>query len=332
MHLYSKRAVLEGLEVEIFNLVASSATPEQWKEWLRMPLERAAARGNIDLFNKLLGAGADGSAAVHVAAESGHDGMVSTLLMRGVDKDALDDGKNTPLIHAADEGHLRVVTTLLAAGADCKVRNNDGYSALDYAASKGHVNVFQAILGHGANVNARNDDGYTALHMAARSDQACVVDALVEAGADVELMCNLDTTPLANAALFSSCKAMLALRQCGAEIHARDKFGSTALHLACFGKRRGLEVAVDLLLRWGADETAVNNDGQTPADVLLNFDFGDGDDKEPAKHDEVERTRLLLLRAPADRAWRSRVCWSSPRVLRWICSVRRCRATSPSSR
>ena len=62
MHIYPKRVCLEGLEIEIFKLVSYGATHEQWKEWLRVPLEHAAARGNLDLFNKLLEVGADGSA------------------------------------------------------------------------------------------------------------------------------------------------------------------------------------------------------------------------------------------------------------------------------
>lgn len=34
-------ASLEGLEIEILKLVSYSATPEQWKEWLRVALEHA---------------------------------------------------------------------------------------------------------------------------------------------------------------------------------------------------------------------------------------------------------------------------------------------------
>lgn len=59
-----------------------------------------------------------------------------------------------------------------------------------------------------------------------------------------------------------------------------------------------------ILLRWGTSETAVNNTGQTPPDQL-------GDPLRsltscPAA--TVERVRVLLAGAPADRAWRRR-CW-----------------------
>ena len=52
-----------------------------------------------------------------------------------------------------------------------------------------------------------------------------------------------------------------------------------------------------LLLRWGADETELNNDGVSPAGALEHM---------PAIQDQLKSTRLLLARAPADRAWRRR--------------------------
>lgn len=54
------RSRLDGCEIELFELVRKAATPEQWKEWLRAPLEHSAADGNMELFTRLLDAGADG--------------------------------------------------------------------------------------------------------------------------------------------------------------------------------------------------------------------------------------------------------------------------------
>ncbi|CAN0509742.1 unnamed protein product, partial [Ectocarpus sp. 12 AP-2014] len=52
------RSRVDGFEIEIFKLVQREATSEQWKEWLRTPLEHAAAEGNLDLFTRLMNAGA----------------------------------------------------------------------------------------------------------------------------------------------------------------------------------------------------------------------------------------------------------------------------------
>ncbi|CAN0293773.1 unnamed protein product, partial [Hapterophycus canaliculatus] len=60
---YEHRAsILEGAGDTIFKLVCERATPGQWTEWLRAPLEHAAGTGNQDLVDKLLRAGANGSA------------------------------------------------------------------------------------------------------------------------------------------------------------------------------------------------------------------------------------------------------------------------------
>ena len=415
MQQYPERALLEGLEIQILKLVSSSATPEQWKEWLRVPLEHATARGNIDLFNKLLGAGANGAAGwkgcdgrtmldaaarggneevvsgllragarpdvnvvsvssgrsalytatvigheavakalivagadvnfedpvdkrsvlhaavsrghqnlvkdlmisgansdsgdenghtlLHVAAGKGHDGIVSALLLRDADKDALTKNGKTPLMWASRRGRVCVVEILLAAGADFNIRGNDTYSALDLAATNGHVPVLQTILDGGADVNNGCDEGYTALHMAAEHDQAGAVHVLIAAGAGIELKNSDGSTPLVHAARYSKIKATHALLQHGAKLSARDSDGDTALHVACCFQRKGLDAAVDLLLRWGADETALNNTDKCPADGL---DAKPVCIDNPSTRFEIERTRLLLSRAPADRARRCR--------------------------
>lgn len=96
---------------------------------------------------------------------------------------------------------------------------------------------------------------------------------------------------------------MLALVQHGAKVDKTDKFADPPLHQACFRRRKGLEATVDTLLRWGADETAFNHAGQSPTEML---DVFEEECPNPAPQDEIERTRLLLAWAPADRAWRRR--------------------------
>lgn len=56
---------LDGFEVDIFNchsLEGVYCSSERWRKWLREPLELAAADGIVDLFTRLMDAGADGSA------------------------------------------------------------------------------------------------------------------------------------------------------------------------------------------------------------------------------------------------------------------------------
>ncbi|CBJ25690.1 hypothetical protein Esi_0008_0114 [Ectocarpus siliculosus] len=80
----------------IFKLVQEEATPEQWKQWLRVPLEHAAAKGNLDLFTRLMDAGADGCSGwrgcygrtlLGAAACGDGDQMVRALLEAGATDD-----------------------------------------------------------------------------------------------------------------------------------------------------------------------------------------------------------------------------------------------------
>lgn len=69
---------------------------------------------------------------------------------------------------------------------------------------------------------------------------------------------------------------------------------------------------MDLLLKWGADEAAVSCHGESPWDLITDApddhydDDSDYDEDIHCSQDEIERARLLLARAPADRAWRRR--------------------------
>ena len=243
------------------------------------------------------------STPLHQAASAGQAETISALLLRGEDKDARDQHGSTSLLLASEKGRLAAVKTLLAAGAHFDVRDTADYSVLDCAAMGGHTRVIQAILEHGADVNSSDGDSLTALHKAAMKNQTDAIDTLVEAGADIEFMANEGDTPLFLAASQSFSESMLTLLKRGAEVMMCDEFAYSPMHQACVGRRPGLEKAVDLLLRWGADETALNEDGLTPAEVL---DHDLDESENHCSQEEVERARLLLARAPADRTWRRR--------------------------
>lgn len=91
--------------------------------------------GCEELMNDLLTAGASPNTRngndcrrrktpLYVAAALGCEGIVSTLLARGADKDALDSLRNSPLNNtAAAVREMGVVNLLLVAGADVDIRD-----------------------------------------------------------------------------------------------------------------------------------------------------------------------------------------------------------------
>lgn len=233
--------------------------------------------------------------------------IAELLLRKGAYVDYVDCDHNSPLTLALQNGHLALAELLLNAGADPAVRVTEfDLSALDFADSGDAVRL---LVKHGARVDVPSSSGHTALHSAAQYNNSTgLVQALVQAGADLEAGDMAGQKPLHYAAGASytdriSPEAALSLLNLGAEVNALTDGGETALHFAAAraGKQGSVEM-VDVLLSRGADETIVSERrGGKTARELVNtrriFRKIYGDD---------ERVLTMLVRAPANRAWRRR--------------------------
>ena len=236
---YLSRASLEGLAGEIFKLVSRGATPEQWAGWLRVPLEHAAADGNIGLFNELIGAGADGSAG-----------------WRGCEGRTLFDA-------AAVGGNEEVVSALVAAGAGPDVNvvsASSGKSALYLATSLGHEDAARRLVMAGARVSFydANDKCYV-IHQAARYRCEELVNDLLDAGADPNINVGFGT-PLHFAAEIGSEEIVSTLLTRGADKDAPDAQGMSPLMMAA---HTGQLAVVKLLLAADADAEIRDRDQST---------------------------------------------------------------------
>lgn len=108
----------------------------------------------------------------------------------------------------------------------------------------------------------------------------------------------------------------------GANVNHKCAFAQTPLHHAALTVMADdpyltweAEDVVDLLLRSGADETIVDDDGLTTCNIankeLREFVEEEDDPEERAEHEDVvRRVRKLLANAPADKAWRRRGFWA----------------------
>ncbi|CAM9401675.1 unnamed protein product, partial [Ectocarpus fasciculatus] len=211
------RSRVDGFEIEIFKLVQEGATSEQWKEWLRAPLEHAAAKGNLDLFTRLMDAGADGSAGwrgcrgrtLLGAAACGNESevMVKALLTGGAKSDVnvLFGAKHESALHvAAARGAEAASELLMMAGADPNLRDGKtaaSSSPLHVAAEAGHDRVIGILVRNGAQVDAANGfQRRTPLHLAAAKGHALCISELLLGGADKDVGDSVGETPLFNAA------------------------------------------------------------------------------------------------------------------------------------
>ena len=327
---YEERASIRQDAEAIFNMVCDLETPEQWAEWLRVPLALAARTGNADLVDKLLKAGANAGAGVkgcnaetllHAAAEGGNEEVLSAFLGTKARKDIDTKARatrRTPLNVAVRCGHVGAADALMLAGADANIVDAGKECPLHLAIKGGHAGLAKNLLIRGADPEVQVSSGDTPLHVAAKVDNVDILAALVGAGADIEARNRNGHRPLHSSAFNNTCAAMRALLQLGAEVDAGTPyFGYTPLNIAC---SRGNLDAADLLLRWGADETARDKMRKTPSDDIPDIAKAAEEDRP-----RLERLSRLLASAPRDRAWRRRgmlvLCRAHPDRLRLVVEI-----------
>lgn len=188
---------------------------------------------------------ADGTTALHWAAQRNHAWVAQAELLVGADASVRNAFGVTPLAAAARDGSGRLVEALVGAGADPNSSVADGVTMLMLAASSGNVNAIDALVKLGADVNAREPIlGETPLMWAAKSGHAEALGALAAAGADPNaevlvssLVRRPDEVPMRGTALrfaiqADSAACVQALLEAGARTDAVGPDGMTAVEFA----------------------------------------------------------------------------------------------------
>lgn len=211
-----------------------------------MPLAIAAKQGSVDLVKLFIARQAavnarnlEGSTALFIAAEGERQEIAALLLGANSDPNLPGRSGLPPISAAAYTGNEELVALLLAKGADPRMLDATGKTAMVYAAGRGFVNVVKNIVAHGVDVNARYGNDLTALMWAAghsdESDAADVkntIEYLVSAGARVDDEDDRGRTALMTAAELGHAVAVETLLKAGADRRLKDKSGKTAAELA----------------------------------------------------------------------------------------------------
>jgi truncated hemoglobin YjbI/ankyrin repeat protein len=190
--------------------------------------------------------------------------------------DASDPGCDvaqiSPLMHAVFAGQFEVAQLLLQRGATL---GKNSVRLVRAAANLGHETLTNLLLDYGATPTAIGA-GLWVMYPAI-ADKLLALGAKVnhEEGAWIGLCCTGNSGHKENAALV---RAMLG---CGADVNARYK-GRSALHCAA---KAGFLKVVKVLIEYGGDVNAFNNQGQSPLDEL--------DNARQSAHKETMR-RLLI--------------------------------------
>lgn len=167
---------------------------------------------------------------------------------------------------------------------------------LHRAAQRGDIGAVRALV-EAVDVNIKV--GWrveSPLHAASRAGRSDVIECLMKAGAHTEVRDRNNDTPLLLAAWLGHADAVQKLLMNGARVGA-EGIARSALHCACM---QGHVRCVFELLRGGADETALDEDGNTPVEVIATM--GEAEDRP----EDIRAIRTMLERAPADRCWRRR--------------------------
>ena len=142
---------------------------------------------------KTLIADSRGNTALH-SCKTGAE--VDVLVRLGLDVNAKNSGRGTPLHSACGNSRLEVAAALIAAGADMNAKSITDSTPLHYACRNGNLEIAQTLIAAGADLNVKADGGLTPLHRACRRGHLEVAEALIAAGADVNAMDSVGWTPL----------------------------------------------------------------------------------------------------------------------------------------
>src|SRR5262245_31648473 len=194
-------------------------------------------------------------------------GAVNALLDRGAPVNDSEADGTTALHWAAERDDLKTVGLLLDAGATATAANRFGVTPLELAANNGNGAIVERLLAAGAEPNARSREGQTPLMSAALNGQAAAVAALLAHGADVHAAESYrGQTALMLAAGEGNVEAMTLLIDAGASVGAQSKSGFTPL---LFAVRNAQLDAVRLLLEHGANSNDLAPDGTTALNVAI---------------------------------------------------------------
>lgn len=210
---------------------------------------------------------------------------------RQIHYDSVSGG--TPLTLACEIGHYRTVKLMLQLGADPNYNVPREHSSkptrhfpnpLMAAISSGRIDIINLLIEFGADPNL----GTAILEHAIYFDKQEIVHLLVNLGVNLDFSDYryIDDSPLLYSIIntdWDLFQKILSLIKDDNYFDRFDRDGDRFLHYAC---RRTNPKIIEALLKRGSDVSLENDDGKTPLDVIMQFDYMD---------DElIESVRILL--------------------------------------
>ncbi|XP_002067159.3 E3 ubiquitin-protein ligase MIB2 [Drosophila willistoni] len=234
-------------------------------------LVREAAQGHLEFVRQYLDINpsqvdvmSGGKACIQVASHQGYVELVTYLISKGANVNAVDKEGDSALHYAAFGNQPTTMRVLLQHGAEVNFLNSSHCSALHICAHKKTPHCVRELLQHNANVNIQDSYGDTALHDAIGKENTEVVELLCNApNLDFTVKNNRGFNVLHHAALKGNVVAARRILQLSRQlVNVRKDDGFAALHLAALN---GHAQVVETLVTEGQAELDIrNNRRQTP--------------------------------------------------------------------
>jgi uncharacterized protein len=143
---------------------------------------------------------------------------VKTLIVRGLNINAVDYHGRTALWWAAIGGHVECAAALIDAKADVDKADEEGEIPLHRASYNGRAECVRLLLQHKANVNALDKSGRSTLHYASFNGHLACLQILVAAGGEIDRPSNYGSTPLTHAIMYKHTNVAEFLLHSGAKM------------------------------------------------------------------------------------------------------------------
>lgn len=231
-----------------------------------------------------------GYAAIHYAAEKGHDNCVASLLKYKGFVDIRSFGGMTPLMSACKGGFPHIVRQLYEAGASLLSQDNSGMTAAHYAAQEDHDTCIQMLYTLAEEEKAKIEKAYIEDILRNGRKKSVAPKPITDESSflsvpNVEEMKQDEAftplkvlqvpsknglRPLHVAAGFDSRKVIALLIQYKVDINPLDNVEETPLHKSA---RRNFNLSYNMLKEGGANDRLRNSMRETPADVLIDNSY-----------------------------------------------------------
>nr|XP_045615776.1 transient receptor potential cation channel subfamily A member 1 homolog [Procambarus clarkii] len=202
---------------------------------------------------------------LHLAAISGHEGIVELLINKGAKTRMKDNEKFLPLHYAAQAGYKACCEILISnakkkvdgkdhAKSQLDVKNKDGRTPFMLSVMRGHYDCCRILIG--SDINVADKDEKTAMHYAASSGYYKTLEFLLEKDANPSLKDITGKTPILEALRLNrlTCVQLLATQT---DLSLKDKAGKGVLHYAVHNKSTA---CLKCLLRIPTVKAAINDE------------------------------------------------------------------------